>query len=134
MCASASWGALQPAGETGEIVYRSPQTLSSYLDNPEATAEGFRLGWLHSGDAVHLDADGLVWFEDRLKDVIKSDGENVSSLEVEKAILTADSSIAEVAVVGFAHAHWTEAITAFVLPRPGSTVNKGRCCANCAKA
>ena len=98
-------GALLPVGETGEIDFRSPQTLSSYLDNPEATAEGFRHGWLHSGDAGHLDADGLVWFEDRLKDVIKSDGENGSSLEVEKAILAAESSIAEVAVVSFAQAH-----------------------------
>lgn len=116
-------GALLPADETGEIVYRSPQTLSGYLDNPEATAEVFRHGWFHSGDAGHLDADGLLWFDDRFKDVIKSGGENVSSLEVEKAILAAEPGIAEVAVVGLAHAHWTEAITAFVLPRPGATVD-----------
>ncbi|WP_372656967.1 AMP-binding protein [Hydrogenophaga sp.] len=118
-------GGLLPAGATGEIVYRSPQLLNSYLDNPDATAEAFRHGWFHSGDAGHMDADGLLWFEDRFKDVIKSGGENVSSLEVEKAILATEPGIAEVAVVGLAHAHWTEAITAFALPRPGSALDTG---------
>lgn len=112
-------GRLLPAGEKGEIVYRSPQVLTGYLDNPEATAEVFRHGWFHSGDAGHFDADGVLWFDDRFKDEIKSGGENVSSVEVEKAILDMEPAIAEVAVVGLPHPHWTEAITALVVVRPG---------------
>ena len=115
-------GRLLTPGETGEIVYRSPQVLTSYLDNPEATAEAFAHGWFHSGDAGHFDEDGMLWFDDRFKDVIKSGGENVSSIEVEKALLEADPRIAEVAVIGLPHAHWTEAITAFIVPTPGAQV------------
>jgi acyl-CoA synthetase (AMP-forming)/AMP-acid ligase II len=125
-----SSGQLLPAGETGEIVYRSPQVLTEYLDNPEATAAVFEHGWFHSGDAGHFDQDGLLWFDDRFKDVIKSGGENVSSIEVEKALLEADPCIAEVAVVGLPHARWTEAITAFVIPRPGFEVDVTRLASN----
>jgi acyl-CoA synthetase (AMP-forming)/AMP-acid ligase II len=119
-------GHLLPPGETGEIVYRSPQVLTSYLDNPEATAAVFEHGWFHSGDAGHFGDDGMLWFDDRFKDVIKSGGENVSSIEVEKALLEADRRIAEVAVVGLPHARWTEAITAFVVPAPGAQVEVER--------
>ncbi len=116
-------GRLLPPGETGEIVYRSPQVLTAYLDNPEATAEVFAHGWFHSGDAGHFDEDGMLWFDDRFKDVIKSGGENVSSIEVEKALLEADPRIAECAVIGLPHARWTEAITAFIVPAPGTQVD-----------
>ena len=116
-------GRLLPPGETGEIVYRSPQVLTCYLDNPEATAEVFAHGWFHSGDAGHFDEDGMLWFDDRFKDVIKSGGENVSSIEVEKALLEADPRIAECAVIGLPHARWTEAITAFVVPAPGAKLD-----------
>jgi acyl-CoA synthetase (AMP-forming)/AMP-acid ligase II len=119
-------GRLLPPGETGEIVYRSPQVLTSYLDNPQATAEVFAHGWFHSGDAGHFDEDGMLWFDDRFKDVIKSGGENVSSIEVEKALLEADPGIAEVAVIGLPHARWTEAITAFIVPAPGAQVDLER--------
>jgi acyl-CoA synthetase (AMP-forming)/AMP-acid ligase II len=116
-------GKLLPQGETGEIVYRSPHVLTEYLDNPEANAEVFRHGWFHSGDAGHFDLDGVLWFDDRFKDVIKSGGENVSSLEVEKGILETEPGVAEVAVVGLPHPHWTEAITALVVARPGHTID-----------
>ncbi|CAN5760915.1 acyl-CoA synthetase [soil metagenome] len=117
-------GKLLPQGESGEIVYRSPQALTGYLHNEQATADVFRHGWFHSGDAGHFDSDGVLWFDDRFKDVIKTGGENVSSMEVEKAIMANDPSVAEVAVVGLPHAHWTEAITAFVLARPGMVVDE----------
>lgn len=116
-------GRLLSHGETGEIVYRSPQVLTSYLDNPEATAEAFQHGWFHSGDAGHFDQDGVLWFEDRFKDVIKTGGENVSSVEVEKAILELEPAVAEAAVVGLPHAHWTEAITALLVVRQGASVD-----------
>ena len=117
-------GNLLPRGEEGEIVYRGPQALNGYLKNPEATADAFAHGWFHSGDAGVLADDGMLWFSDRYKDVIKSGGENVASMEVEKAIFAAAPSVAEVAVVGLPHERWTEAITAVVVAQPGATVDE----------
>jgi acyl-CoA synthetase (AMP-forming)/AMP-acid ligase II len=116
-------GTLLPQGEQGEIVYRGPHTMTEYLDNAEATAEAFAHGWFHSGDIGHVDADGILWFSDRRKDVIKTGGENVASLEVEKAVLAAEPNVAEVVVVGLPHERWSEAITAVVVPRPGAAVD-----------
>jgi acyl-CoA synthetase (AMP-forming)/AMP-acid ligase II len=116
-------GGLLPTGEEGEIVYRGPHTMTAYLRNPDATEEAFAHGWFHSGDVGVLDHDGLLWFRDRYKDVIKSGGENVASIEVEKAIYAASTDVAEVAVVGLPHERWTEAVTAVVVPRPGAVVD-----------
>jgi acyl-CoA synthetase (AMP-forming)/AMP-acid ligase II len=116
-------GKLQPQGESGEIVYRSPQVLTGYLRNEQATDEAFRHGWFHSGDAGHFDEDGILWFEDRFKDVIKTGGENVASLEVETALYAAEPAILEAAAVGLPHDRWGEAITAFVIARPGMAVD-----------
>ena len=65
--------------------------MSAYLHDPTATGAAFAHGWFHSGDSGHFDADGILWFEDRFKDVIKTGGENVASIEVEKALYAADS-------------------------------------------
>ena len=116
-------GDLLPQGKAGEIVYRSPQAMTGYLKNPEATTEAFRFGWFHSGDAGYFDKDGVLWFEDRFKDVIKTGGENVSSIEVEKAIYAVDAEVAEAVVVGLPHPRWGEAITAFVVPKPGASLD-----------
>jgi acyl-CoA synthetase (AMP-forming)/AMP-acid ligase II len=116
-------GRLLEQGEQGEIVYRGPHTMSAYLKDPEATSEAFAFGWFHSGDVGSFDGDGLLWFRDRKKDVIKTGGENVASIEVEKAIYAADPDVAEVVVVGLPHEHWSEAITAVVVPRPGTTID-----------
>jgi acyl-CoA synthetase (AMP-forming)/AMP-acid ligase II len=116
-------GSLLPVGERGEIVYRGPQVMTEYLHNEAATQEAFRGGWFHSGDAGHFDQDGILWFSDRFKDVIKTGGENVASIEVEKAMYAASGDVAEVAVVGLPHEHWSEAITAFVVPVAGSSVD-----------
>jgi acyl-CoA synthetase (AMP-forming)/AMP-acid ligase II len=115
-------GTLLPRGAEGEIVYRGPQALNGYLKDPEATEAAFAHGWFHSGDAGYLADDGMLWFSDRYKDVIKTGGENVASIEVEKAVYAADPDIAEVAVVGLPHPRWTEAITAVVVAKPGATV------------
>ncbi len=117
-------GELLPRGEEGEIVYRGPQALNEYLRNPEATEDAFAHGWFHSGDAGVLAADGMLWFSDRYKDVIKTGGENVASIEVEKAIYAAAPEVAEVAVVGLPHERWTEAITAVVVAKPGATIDE----------
>ncbi|AIJ25575.1 AMP-binding protein [Amycolatopsis methanolica] len=116
-------GRLLPAGQKGEIVYRGPHTLSEYLRNPEATAEAFAHGWFHSGDVGLFDDDGVLWFADRRKDVIKTGGENVASIEVEKAVYEVEPDIAEAVVVGLPHDHWSEAITAVVVPRPGTRLD-----------
>jgi uncharacterized protein (TIGR03084 family) len=115
-------GALLPRGRQGEIVYRSPQVMTGYLDDPVATEAAFAHGWFHSGDAGAFDDDGVLWFRDRFKDVVKTGGENVATLEVERAILSHVPGVAEAAVVGLHHDRWSEAITAFIVPRPGTTV------------
>jgi fatty-acyl-CoA synthase len=116
-------GELLPRGEEGEIVYRSPQALNEYLKNPAATEEAFAHGWFHSGDSGRLADDGMLWFSDRYKDVIKTGGENVASIEVEKALYAASPDIAEVAVVGLPHPRWSEAIAAVVVPKPGVSLD-----------
>jgi acyl-CoA synthetase (AMP-forming)/AMP-acid ligase II len=116
-------GALSPPGQRGEIVYRGPSTMSGYLSNAEATREAFAHGWFHSGDIGHFGEDGVLWFADRYKDVIKTGGENVASIEVEKAVYAAEPRVAEVVVVGLPHERWSEAITAVVVPRPGEMLD-----------
>jgi acyl-CoA synthetase (AMP-forming)/AMP-acid ligase II len=118
-------GELLPPGETGEIVYRGPSTMSGYLDDEEATDKAFAHGWFHSGDAGWFGVDGVLWFADRYKDVIKTGGENVASIEVEKAIYAADPRVSEAVVVGLPHQHWSEAITAVVVPKPGESIDPG---------
>jgi acyl-CoA synthetase (AMP-forming)/AMP-acid ligase II len=116
-------GRLLPTGSEGEIVYRGPHTMTEYLKNPEATEAAFAHGWFHSGDVGAFDDDGLLWFRDRTKDVIKTGGENVASIEVEKAIYAVAPDVAEVVVVGLPHERWSEAITAVVVPRPGAVID-----------
>jgi acyl-CoA synthetase (AMP-forming)/AMP-acid ligase II len=117
-------GELLPDGTEGEIVYRGPHTMTGYLHNPEATERVFAHGWFHSGDVGKVDDDGVLWFTDRSKDVIKTGGENVASLEVERA-LYADERVGEVAVLGLPHERWSEAITAVVVPAAGQTIDPG---------
>jgi long-chain acyl-CoA synthetase len=117
-------GSLLPRGEQGEIVYRGPSTMTGYLRNEEATAAAFEHGWFHSGDVGRFDDDGVLWFADRYKDIIKTGGENVASIEVEKAVYAADPRIAEAVVVGLPHPRWSEAITAVVVPKPGETIDE----------
>jgi len=117
-------GELLPAGEQGEIVYRGPSTMSGYLHNDQATTAAFAHGWFHSGDVGSFGDDGVLWFADRHKDVIKTGGENVASIEVEKAVYAADPRVAEAVVVGLPHERWSEAITAVVVPKPGESINE----------
>ncbi len=116
-------GELLPPGETGEIVYRGPSTMSGYLHDDEATDQAFAHGWFHSGDVGRFGDDGVLWFTDRYKDVIKTGGENVASIEVEKAVYAADPRVAEAVVVGLPHQRWSEAVTAFVVTKPGETID-----------
>ncbi len=117
-------GTLLPQGQSGEIVYRGPQVMTEYLRDAAATDAAFLHGWFHSGDCGHFDADGVLWFEDRFKDVIKTGGENVASIEVEKALYAADSAVQETAVVGLPHDKWGEAVTAVVVVKPGHRLDE----------
>jgi fatty-acyl-CoA synthase len=104
-------------GETmGEVVMRGANVMLGYYDDPQSTEEAFRGGWFHSGDLAVMHPDGYIQLRDRLKDIVVSGGENVSTIEVEHA-LTAHPSVVEAAVVGAPDAKWGEAVTAFVTLR-----------------
>ncbi|MBN9739147.1 MULTISPECIES: AMP-binding protein [unclassified Pseudonocardia] len=115
-------GRLLPPGEEGEIVYRGPQAMQGYHGNEDANTVAFAHGWFHSGDVGYLDEDGVLWFTDRLKDIVKSGGENVSSVEVERVLL-AHPDVADCAVVGTPDDRWGEAVTAVVVPGDGVAVD-----------
>jgi acyl-CoA synthetase (AMP-forming)/AMP-acid ligase II len=106
---------------SGELLCRTPGVMAGYLKNPERTAEVLRDGWVHTGDLVRIDEAGNLYFEDRQKDLIKSGGMNVSSVEVER-VLYQHPDVLEVAVVGVADEYWSQAVTAFVVPRPGAAL------------
>ncbi|WP_350270361.1 AMP-binding protein [Brevibacterium sp. CBA3109] len=107
-------GNLLPVGEVGEIVYRGPHVTAGYWNRPDANEEAFRHGWFHSGDIGYMDEEGVIWFTDRVKDIIKTGGENVSSMKVER-ILSDAPGVIECSVIGTEHARWGEAVTAVVL-------------------
>lgn len=123
-------GRLLPPGEVGEIVYRGPNVMLGYYKDPEATAHVWRHGWHHSGDLGMFDADGQLLFVDRLKDMIKSGGENVPSIKVEETLLR-HPALSNAAVVGLPHDRWGEAITAFVVLRPSSVATADEVVAHC---
>ena len=101
-------------GEVGEIVHRGPHAILEYLDDDKKTAEAFRGGWFHSGDLGTLDEEGYLTVVDRIKDMIKTGGENVASREVEEVLYEHDA-VAELAVIGIAHPVWIEAVVAIVV-------------------
>ena len=102
----------------GEIVARGNVVMQGYYEDPEATATAFRGGYFHSGDAAVVHPGGYIEIRDRFKDVIISGGENISSIEVEGALMR-HPAVQEVAVVGVPHEKWGESPHAFVVLRPG---------------
>ncbi len=106
----------------GELICRSPGVMRGYYKNPDKTAEVLRGGWLHTGDNVRIDDAGNLYFMDRQKDLIKTGGMNVSSVEVER-VLYQHPTVLEVAVVGVDDDYWSQVVTAFVVARPGQTAD-----------
>jgi fatty-acyl-CoA synthase len=104
----------------GEITVRGNVVMKGYYDDPEATALALRNGYFHSGDAAVVHPDGFIEIRDRIKDVIISGGENISSIEVE-GVLLQHPAVQEVAVVGMPHEKWGEAPNAFIVLRAGVT-------------
>jgi fatty-acyl-CoA synthase len=105
----------------GEIVVRGNVVMEGYYRDPEATARAMMGGWFHSGDAAVVHPDGYMEIRDRIKDVIISGGENISSVEIE-GVLLRHPAVQEVAVVGMPHEQWGEAPHAFVVRKPDATL------------
>ncbi len=114
-------GNILPNGESGEVCAKGGNYMSEYWNKPEATAEAFRGGWYHTGDAGYLDDDGYLFLVDRIKDMIVTGGENVYSVEVENAIST-HAAVSQVAVVGIPSEQWGEAVHAVVVLEEGAEV------------
>ena len=106
----------------GELLVRGPNVVKGYWNKPEATAETFVHGWLHTGDMARLDEDGFVQIVDRKKDMICRGGENVYCVEVENA-LAAHPAVFEVAVMGVPDSMMGEKVGAVIVPRPGQNVD-----------
>jgi fatty-acyl-CoA synthase len=108
-------------GQTmGEIVMRGNTVMLGYYLDPEATAEAFRGGWFHSGDLGVMYPDGYIELRDRAKDIVISGGENISTVEVEQALMS-HPCVLEAAVVGVPDAKWGERPKAYVVLRAGNS-------------
>ncbi|CAN5569076.1 acyl-CoA synthetase [soil metagenome] len=103
----------------GEIIARGNVVMAGYYNDSKATEQAMRGGWFHSGDAAVVHPDGYVEIRDRLKDVIISGGENISSVEVE-GVLLRHRAVQEVAIIGLPHERWGEAPHAFVVLKSGA--------------
>ncbi len=112
-----------PPGETGEILVRGATVMHGYWNNPGATADTVRDGWLWTGDLGALDADGYLTLKDRSKDVIISGGTNIYPREVEEALLT-HPGVSEVSVIGRPDPDWGEIVVAFIVPRAGADISE----------
>jgi long-chain acyl-CoA synthetase len=111
-------------GEVGEILIRSVQVTTGYWNRPEETKTAIdERGWLHTGDAGYVDADGYVFLTDRIKDMIVSGGENVYPIEVE-TVLAAHPDVADVAVIGVPDQTWGETVKAVVVRRQCSDLTE----------
>ena len=116
-------GAELPVGEMGEITLLSPGNFKGYWNKPEATAATLKDGWVHTGDMGRMDADGYLTFTGRFKEMIKVSGYSVFPEEVE-AILNKHPAVAQSAVIGVPDAAKGEVVRAFIVPRPGQSVQE----------
>ena len=119
-----------PRGDVGEIAIRSAGNMLGYWNRPEETVATLRDGWIMSGDAGFMDADGYVFIVDRTKDMIISGGENIYSAETESALST-HPDVLECVVIGVPDEKWGERVHAIVRPRPGSAAAPDARIAHC---
>ncbi|MGA4838451.1 AMP-binding protein [Streptomyces sp. G45] len=117
-------------GERGEVLARSNMVLDGYWQDGAASAAALDDGWFHTGDVGSFDGEGHLELFDRLKDVIVSGGESVSSVEVEECLLS-HPAVAEAAVVGVPDERWGETVKALVVPAPGARPAEGELIAHC---
>jgi len=112
-----------PVGETGELVIQGPQVMQGYWNKPEETAQALRGGWLHTGDIAKRDEEGYFMVVDRIKDMIKTVGENVYPREIEEVLFT-HPKVKDAVVVGLPHEEYMgEKIKAFVVLKEGQTAS-----------
>lgn len=116
------------AGGVGELLVRGPNVVKGYWNKPEATAQTFVNGWLHTGDLARLDPDGFVQIVDRKKDMVNRGGENVYCVEVENA-LAAHPAVFESAVVGVPDEMMGEKVGAIIVLKPGANAEPKEICA-----
>lgn len=106
----------------GEIVVRTPWLTQGYYKEPEKAEELWENGWLHTGDVASIDGNGVIEIKDRIKDVIKTGGEWISSLELEN-VISQHEQVAEVAVVGVPDEKWGERAFAMIVPVAGAEID-----------
>jgi acyl-CoA synthetase (AMP-forming)/AMP-acid ligase II len=116
--------------DAGEVLARSNVVLEGYWQQPDVTADALAGDWFHTGDGGSIDADGHLTISDRKKDVIITGGENVSSIEVEDVLYSAEG-VAECAVIGIPDDKWGETIKAIVVRAPDATVSEAELIAHC---
>ncbi len=112
-----------PRGHPGEIVVSSEYTMLGYWKMPEATAEVFAGGHLHTGDQAVEDEDGFLFIVGRIKEMIKSGGENIFPAEIEQ-LLAEHPDVAECTVLGVPDAHWGESVLAVIVPHTGAGIDE----------
>ncbi|MEO3803755.1 AMP-binding protein [Nonomuraea sp. B1E8] len=113
-----------PPGEVGELCVRGPNVIMGYWNKPEATAQTFIDGWLHTGDLARIDEEGFVYIVDRAKDMVIRGGENVYCAEVEAAMFE-HPAVDDVAVIGVPHDELGEEVGAVVRLAPGASATAG---------
>ena len=111
------------SGEVGELCVRGRGVMTCYYNNPEATDEVLKNGWLYTGDMAEIDADGFIYLVDRKKDVVISGGENIYPVQIED-FLRAQPDIKDVAVIGLPDARLGEIATAIIEVKPGHTLTE----------
>lgn len=119
-----------PRGAAGEIAMRSGYLMSEYLGKPDQTAAALRDGWMFSGDAGYMDEDGYLYIADRVKDMIVTGGENVFSIEVERALYS-HPAVMQAAVIGIPSEEWGEAVHGVVVLRPGHEATQAELISHC---
>ncbi len=121
-----------PSDVVGELVVKGDGVMKGYWDMPEESAYSLRGGWQHTGDLCKVDKDGFLYYVDRLKDMIKSGGENVYSKEIED-VLFAHPDILEAAVIGVPDEKWGEMVRALVVLKEDKTATENDIIAHCKK-
>jgi long-chain acyl-CoA synthetase len=121
-----------PRGQLGEIAMWSDYLMKEYLGKAEQTAAVVRDGWMFSGDAGYMDEDGYLYVADRVKDMIVTGGENVFSIEVERALYS-HPSVMQAAVIGVPSQEWGEAVHGIVVLKSGQTATQAELIAHCRK-
>jgi long-chain acyl-CoA synthetase len=113
-----------PVGETGELVVKGPQVMKGYWNKPDETAHALRNGWLHTGDIARMDEEGYFFIVDRIKDMIKTVGENVYPREIEE-VLFMHPKVKDAVVVGLPHEEFLgEKIKAYIVLKEGETATE----------